>query len=109
VAFVDPRRSEVDIVQAVGRAIRKSDAKTVGNKVIAVFIDTDEEPDVALDSSVFKPVWDVIRALRVDDEEFGEQLDSLRRQIGRKGGKPTLPGEISRRTVHRLRGLCRCV
>jgi predicted helicase len=93
VAFIDPRRSEVDIVQAVGRAIRKSEAKTVGTIVIPVFIDTDEDPEVALDSSVFKPVWDVIKALRAHDEELGEQLDELRRQIG-KGGRPRLPGKI---------------
>lgn len=91
VAFIDPRRSEVDIVQAVGRAIRKSDAKTVGTIVIPVFIDTDEDPEVALESSVFKPVWDVIKALRAHDDELGEQLDELRRQIGRKGGKLRLP------------------
>ncbi|MBX7433783.1 Helicase associated domain protein [Mycobacterium sp. Y57] len=94
VAFIDPRRSEVDIVQAVGRAIRRSEGKTVGTIVIPVFIDTDEEPDVALDSSVFKPVWDVIKALRAHDEELGEQLDELRRQIGRIGGNPLLPDKI---------------
>jgi predicted helicase len=39
VAFIDPRRSEVHIVQAVGRAIHKSEDKTVGTIVIPVFID----------------------------------------------------------------------
>jgi predicted helicase len=34
VAFIDPRRSEVDIVQAVGRAIRKADDKVIGTIVI---------------------------------------------------------------------------
>lgn len=48
VAFIDPRRSEVDIVQAVGRAIRKSETKTVGTVVISVFIDPDENADAAL-------------------------------------------------------------
>ena len=94
VAFIDPRRSEVDIVQAVGRAIRKSKAKTVGTIVIPVFIDTGEDPAVVLDSSVFKPVWDVIKALRAHDEELGAQLDELRRQLGRKGGRPRLPDKI---------------
>ena len=65
VAFIDPRRSEVDIVQAVGRAIRLAADKTVGTIVIPVFIDTDEDPEIALDDSAFKPVWDVIKALRV--------------------------------------------
>jgi superfamily II DNA or RNA helicase len=94
VAFIDPRRSEVDIVQAVGRAIRKSEDKTVGSIVIPVFIDTDADPEVALDSSVFKPVWDVIKALRAHDEELGEQLDELRREMGRIGAGPRLPEKI---------------
>jgi predicted helicase len=51
VAFIDPRRSEVDIVQAVGRAIRKSEDKTVGTIVIPVFIDTDADPEAVLDDS----------------------------------------------------------
>jgi len=94
VAFIDPRRSEVDIVQAVGRAIRKSDDKTIGTIVIPVFIDTDADPEAALDDSAFKPVWDVVKALRAHDEELGEQLDELRRAIGRQGGRPRLPNKI---------------
>ena len=94
VAFIDPRRSEVDIVQAVGRAIRLAADKTVGTIVIPVFIDTDEDPEIALDDSAFKPVWDVIKALRSHDDELGEQLDELRRQLGRQGRRPRLPGKI---------------
>ncbi len=94
VAFIDPRRSEVDIVQAVGRAIRKADNKKTGTIVIPVFIDTATDAESALESSVFKPVWDVIRALRSHDEELGRQLDELRRELGRHGGKPRLPPKI---------------
>ena len=95
VAFIDPRRSEVDIVQAVGRAIRLAPDKTVGTIVIPVFIDTDEDPAIALDDSAFKPVWDVIKALRSHDDELGEQLDELRRQLGRQGQRQRLtPGKI---------------
>jgi len=95
VAFIDPRRSEVDIVQAVGRAIRKSEDKTVGTIVIPVFIDTESDPETALDSSVFKPVWDVIKALRSHDDELGEQLDELRRQLGRQGRKRRLQARFT--------------
>jgi superfamily II DNA or RNA helicase len=94
VAFIDPRRSEVDIVQAVGRAIRKSEDKTVGTIVIPVFIDTDQDHDTALDDSAFKPVWDVIKALRSHDEQLGEDLDELRRALGRRQGRIELPTRI---------------
>jgi superfamily II DNA or RNA helicase len=95
VAFIDPRRSEVDIVQAVGRAIRKADDKVIGTIVIPVFVDTEADPEAALDDSVFKPVWDVIKALRAHDDDLAEQIDTLRREMGRRGGGvPRLPGKI---------------
>ena len=94
VAFIDPRRSEVDIVQAVGRAIRLARDKTVGTIVIPVFIESGDDPEAALDASAFKPVWDVIRALRAHDDELGEQLDELRRELGRGNKHLRLPPKI---------------
>ncbi len=94
VAFIDPRRSEVDIVQAVGRAIRKSDNKKLGTIVIPVFIGDTDDPEAALDDSAFKPVWDVLRALRSHDDELGRQLDTLRREMGSQGRTPELPPKI---------------
>lgn len=94
VAFIDPRRSEVDIVQAVGRAIRKADDKTIGTIVIPVFIGTDEDPAAALDSSDFTPVWAVVQALRAHDDELAEKIDALRRDLGKRGGSPKLPDKI---------------
>jgi superfamily II DNA or RNA helicase len=94
VAFIDPRRSEVDIVQAVGRAIRKADDKHLGTVVIPVFIAGGEDPETVLDTSAFKPVWDVLRALRSHDDELGRQLDALRREMGSEGRTPQLPSNI---------------
>jgi predicted helicase len=94
VAFIDPQQSEVDIVQAVGWAIRKSADKNVGTIVIPVFIDTNEDPEIALDDSAFKPVWDVIKAMRAHDDELGRELDSIRRELGRQRGQVRLPGKI---------------
>lgn len=85
VAFVDPRQSEVDIVQAVGRAIRLATDKTIGTIVIPVFVTSDEDPIAALDNSAFKTVWDVVKALRSHDDELGEELDGLRQQLARSG------------------------
>jgi superfamily II DNA or RNA helicase len=94
VAFIDPRRSEVDIVQAVGRAIRLAEDKKVGTIVIPVFIETGDDPDTALDGSVFKPVWDVLKALRAHDDDLAEQLDELRRSIGRGASSITPPKKV---------------
>lgn len=91
VAFIDPKNSEIDIVQAVGRAIRLSPGKNFGYIVIPVFIEDHEDPDEVLNSSPFKNVWSVINALRSHDEGLVVQLDQLRQQLGKKGtvGRPS--------------------
>ena len=85
VAFIDPRRSEVDVVQAVGRAIRKAEDKTVGTVVLPVFVGRGEEAEATIETSAFDHVWQVLNALRSHDEALGEELDALRRELGRKG------------------------
>src|SRR6185369_15356820 len=60
VAFIDPRSSEIDIIQSVGRAIRLSENKTMGTIVIPVFIDqAADNAEETLKASEFKPIWDV--------------------------------------------------
>jgi superfamily II DNA or RNA helicase len=90
VAFIDPRYSTIDIIQAVGRAIRKAPDKKVGTIVLPVFLSTDADAKQTLDDSSFRHVWDVLKALRAHDDALGEELDELRRQLG-----------ASRKRIHR--------
>jgi hypothetical protein len=95
VTFLDPRRSQIDVVQAVGRAIRQSPTKTVGTVVVPVFVDPNEDPETALEASAFEPVWAVLKALRSHDEVLAEELDDLRRDLGRRAnGRLHLPGKL---------------
>jgi len=97
VAFIDPKRSQVDIVQAVGRAIRKSEEKTVGTIVLPVFIEEGENAEETIEKSTFEPIWKVLLALKSHDEVLADELDQLRTNLGRKkrtnGGGGT-PGKI---------------
>ncbi len=72
VAFADPRRSQVDIVQAVGRAMRKprgTSSKTTGYIILPVFLSKADlkDPETAVESSAFAPVLQVLRALKAHD------------------------------------------
>jgi superfamily II DNA or RNA helicase len=78
IAFIDPKYSMVDIIQAVGRVIRLSPRKRLGTIIIPVFIGPSEDADRALESSKFEPVWQVLRALRAHDSRLAYQLDTLR-------------------------------
>jgi predicted helicase len=73
VAFIDPRGSQIDIIQAVGRAIRKSPEKKVGVIVLPVFIAEGDDAEEVLESSSFKNVWEVLKALRAHDEVLGDE------------------------------------
>jgi hypothetical protein len=84
----------VDIIQAVGRAIRKSDEKNLGTIVLPVLIPQDTETDSALEDSAFKPIWAILKALRSHDEVLGSQLDEIRTALGRGSTQITLPEKI---------------
>ena len=97
VAFIDPKRSMVDIIQAVGRVIRKAEGKQIGTIVIPVFIDETEDADHVLSQSAFEPVWQVLKALRAHDRRLAYELDQLRLSLGRRsksGGRINLPDNI---------------
>jgi superfamily II DNA or RNA helicase len=94
IAFIDPRRSTIDIVQALGRAIRKSADKRIGTIVLPVFLSATDDPDQALNESAFEHVWDVLKALRAHDETLGEELDELRRRLGAQRGALQRPERI---------------
>lgn len=86
VAFVDPRSSQIDIIQAVGRAIRLSANKTTGTIILPVFIEAGIDAQSSIEDSNFKPIWDVLNALKAHDDVLSAELDEMRSAIGRTGG-----------------------
>jgi len=86
IAFIDPRRSQIDIVQSVGRAIRLSESEDKKYSVIfiPVFIEEGEDPESRIEESNFKPVWDILNALRSHDDALSEELDEYRFYLGRE-------------------------
>jgi len=89
VAFIDPRASQVDIIQAVGRAIRLSPNKKAGTIILPVFVEPGDNSEQVLDESNFKPIWDVLNALRAHDDVLAEELDQIRVGMGKRGLRKT--------------------
>ena len=94
VAFIDPRASQVDIIQAVGRAIRKSANKEMGTIVLPVLIPTESNAERALEDTAFKPIWAILNALKSHDDAFAIELNDLRTELGRTGNLKRLPSRI---------------
>lgn len=86
VAFVDTRRGQAQIIQAVGRAMRPAPGKTVGTVILPVVIREGESFGAALARSEHRHVIDVLGALRSHDPEIVKSLDHLR--FGRTATPP---------------------
>ena len=76
VAFLDPRDSQVDIVQAVGRIMRRADekGKRLGYIIVPVVIDPggDMITTLAESPSKFNAIGKVLQALRSHDPRIAE-------------------------------------
>ncbi|MDC0999086.1 Helicase associated domain protein [Alphaproteobacteria bacterium] len=83
VAFMDPKKSRVDIAQAVGRAMRKprgESKKTVGYVLVPLFcdsLDPDSQNEI-IEEQGFDVVTDVINALQDYDEDLAEIIRELK-------------------------------
>ncbi len=83
VVFFDTRESIVDIVQSVGRVMRKAEGKQYGYIILPVCIPSERVKDYNsyIDSDPqFKGIWKVIKALRAHDESLVDEAE-FRRKI----------------------------
>ncbi len=91
VLFLSARNSQVDVVQSVGRVMRKSPGKKYGYIVIPVVVPYDVEPSKALDdNSKYKVVWTVLNALRAHDDRFNAEINKI--DLNKKISKSILVG-----------------
>ncbi len=78
VLFLSPRNSQVDVIQAVGRVMRRAEGKDFGYIILPVAIPAGMSPEQALDDNKrFKVVWQVLKALRSHDERLDAAINSM--------------------------------
>lgn len=78
VIFLNPRNSIVDVVQSVGRVMRRHEGKEYGYVILPVGIPAGLAPEEALaDNSNFKVVWQVLNALRAHDDRFDATVNKI--------------------------------
>jgi len=91
VLFLSARNSQVDVVQSVGRVMRRAPGKKYGYIVIPVVVPADVEADKALDDNErYKVVWTVLNALRAHDDRFNATVNKI--ELNRKKPNNILVG-----------------
>ena len=91
IVFLQPRKSQVDVIQAVGRVMRKVKGKDYGYIVIPVVLQKNSSLHESLETEkTWNSVWQVLKALRSHDPEFGKKIDklALMSSTGRGGEVP---------------------
>lgn len=86
VMFLSAKNSQVDVVQSVGRVMRKAPNKKYGYIIIPVVVPADIEPEQALnDNERYKVVWTVLNALRAHDDRFNATINKIELNKNRPG------------------------
>ncbi len=71
IMFLHPRKSQIDVVQSVGRVMRRAPGKRMGYVILPVGVPADKTPEEALaDNDKYRVVWQILNALRAHDERF---------------------------------------
>ncbi len=78
VLFLNPRKSTIDVVQSVGRVMRRAEGKHYGYIILPIGIPAGVPPEEALkDNEKYKIVWQVLQALRAHDDRFNAIVNQI--------------------------------
>ena len=78
IMFLHPRKSQIDVVQSVGRVMRKTETKKMGYVILPVGVPAGMPPEQALaDNERYRVVWQILNALRAHDERFDSTINKM--------------------------------
>jgi len=78
ILFLHPRKSQIDVVQSVGRVMRRAPGKTMGYVILPIGIPADMAPEEALNNNEkYKVVWQILNALRAHDDRFDATINKM--------------------------------
>ncbi|TWC81420.1 putative helicase [Rhizobium sp. SJZ105] len=79
IMFMHPRKSQIDVVQSVGRVMRRAEGKKLGYVILPVAIPPNVRPEEALnDNERYKVVWQILNALRAHDERLDARINQAK-------------------------------
>lgn len=86
IMFMHPRKSQIDVVQSVGRVMRRAEGKSLGYVILPVGVPAGVEPEEALNNNEkYKVVWQILNALRSHDDRFEAGINRI--DLGEKNSR----------------------
>lgn len=94
VLFADPKQSVVDIVQAAGRALRKSEGKECGYILLPLIVPSGMDLDAFAETTAFRQVARTITALSTQDERIAEEFRAIQQGRQSTGRIVEIEGDV---------------
>jgi predicted helicase len=92
IIFMNPRKSQIDIVQSIGRVMRKNNGKQYGYVILPLIIPSSVSAEDYLNTDKnFDTIWEILNALRSHDDRFQATIEAIKLNKN----KPTTGGSIS--------------
>uniref|UniRef100_UPI0035D1389D type ISP restriction/modification enzyme n=1 Tax=Bartonella sp. CL43QHWL TaxID=3243532 RepID=UPI0035D1389D len=81
VLFLHPRKSQIEIIQAIGRVMRRAEGKKRGYIILPIGIPADIPPEIALENNKkYNVIWQVLNALRAHDDNFNKIIHHMHKK-----------------------------
>ncbi len=78
ILFLHPRKSQIDVVQSVGRVMRRAEGKKMGYVILPVAVPANKAPEEALDDNEkYRVVWQILNALRAHDDRLDATINKI--------------------------------
>ena len=78
IMFLHPRKSQIDVVQSVGRVMRRAPGKRMGYVILPVGVPAGKSAEEALnDNEKYRVVWQILNALRAHDERLDATINQM--------------------------------
>lgn len=78
ILFLHPRKSQIDVVQSVGRVMRRAEGKKMGYVILPVAVPAGKAPEEALDDNEkYRVVWQILNALRAHDDRLDATINKI--------------------------------
>ncbi|WP_273755709.1 type ISP restriction/modification enzyme [Bartonella sp. MM73XJBT.G] len=81
VLFLHPRKSQIEIIQAIGRVMRRAEGKKRGYIILPIGIPAGIPPEIALEKNQkYNVIWQVLNALRAHDDNFNKIIHHMHKK-----------------------------
>lgn len=78
IMFLHPRKSQIDVVQSVGRVMRRAEGKKMGYVILPIGIPAGISAEEALSNNEkYRVVWQILNALRAHDDRFDATINKM--------------------------------